>query len=80
MGLLIGFLARTTPAWQPEARLFIAVGVLGGFTTFSSFSLDTIALIERGDLVQAVLYVLLSVAISLLGLYLGLLMMRGSVA
>ena len=32
MGLLIGFLARTTPAWQADARLFFAVGVLGGFT------------------------------------------------
>jgi CrcB protein len=80
MGIFIGFLAGTTPTWQPEARIFVAVGVLGGFTTFSSFSLDTIVLIERGDIAQAVLYVLLSVAISLLGLYLGLLAMRGSVA
>jgi len=77
MGLLIGWLARTLPPWQNEARLFIAVGLLGGFTTFSAFSLDTITLIERGAVAQAALYVLLSVALSVLGLYLGLLITRG---
>ena len=77
MGLLIGWLARVLPPWQDEARLFIAVGVLGGFTTFSAFSLDTITLIERGAVAQAALYVLLSVALSVLGLYLGLLITRG---
>jgi CrcB protein len=77
MGLLIGWLARVLPPWQHEARLFVAVGVLGGFTTFSAFSLDTITLIERGAVAQAALYVLLSVALSVLGLYLGLLITRG---
>ena len=80
MGLLIGLLVRTLPAAGPEIRLFVAVGVLGGFTTFSSFSLDTISLIERGELAQAVLYVGLSVVICLAGLYCGLLMTRGSMA
>ena len=80
MGLLIGLLVRTLPAAGPEIRLFVAVGVLGGFTTFSSFSLDTISLIERGELAQAALYVGLSVVICLAGLYLGLLMTRGSMA
>ncbi|SFZ81153.1 camphor resistance protein CrcB [Devosia enhydra] len=77
MGLLIGALARFTPAWQAEARLFLAIGVLGGFTTFSSFSLDTIALIERGEIGQALLYVGLSVVLSLGALALGLVVMRG---
>jgi CrcB protein len=80
MGLLIGLLVRTLPVAGPEIRLFVAVGVLGGFTTFSSFSLDTISLIERGELAQAVLYVGLSVVICLAGLYCGLLMTRGSMA
>jgi CrcB protein len=80
MGLLIGLLVRTLPAAGPEIRLFVAVGVLGGFTTFSSFSLDTISLIERGELAQAVLYVGLSVVICLAGLYCGLLMTRGGMA
>ena len=77
MGALIGLLARFMPSQQAELRLFLAVGVLGGFTTFSSFSLDTIVLIERGELLQAGLYVLLSVVVCLIGLYLGLLVTRG---
>ena len=80
MGLFIGILARTLPPWQEEARLFVAIGILGGFTTFSSFSLDTIALVERGEMLQAGLYVLLSVVVCLIGLYLGLLVTRGSPA
>ncbi|MDB5528642.1 MAG: crcB [Devosia sp.] len=77
MGLLIGWLAKAMPSWAAEGRLFLAVGVLGGFTTFSSFSLDTIALIERGEIGQAGTYVVLSVVVSVVCLYLGLLMTRG---
>ncbi|GAB5428807.1 MAG: fluoride efflux transporter CrcB [Devosia indica] len=80
MGLLIGILARTTPQMSNEIRLFIAIGILGGFTTFSSFSLDTITLIERGALTQAMVYIALSVVICLAGLYLGLLVTRGGAA
>ncbi len=78
MGLFMGAMARTFPAWGNEARLFVAVGILGGFTTFSAFSLDAVTLIERGEAGQAVLYALLSVVVCLGGLYLGLLMTRGS--
>lgn len=77
MGIFIGLMARFLPPWQEDARLFIAVGIFGGFTTFSTFSLDTVALIERGELLQAGLYVLLSVVLCLIGLYLGLLVTRG---
>lgn len=76
MGLFIGWLARTTPAGQADARLFFAVGVLGGFTTLSSFSLDTVVLLERGEVAQAGLYVLGSVAVSIMALFVGLLAMR----
>ena len=79
MGLFIGYLARTTPAWQADARLFVAVGVLGGFTTFSAFSLDAIALIERGEIVQSAIYIVGSVTIAILALYIGMQLMRGSV-
>jgi len=72
MGLLIGLLARTTPQLQNEIRLFVAIGVLGGFTTFSSFSLDAITLLERGDLALAAAYIGGSVLLSLAGLTLGL--------
>lgn len=72
MGLLIGVLARTTPQYQNEIRLFVAVGVFGGFTTFSSFSLDAITLIERGDFLLAAFYIVGSVLLSIAGLWLGL--------
>jgi len=80
MGLFIGYLARTTPAWQADARLFFAVGVLGGFTTLSSFSLDTFTLIERGEIGQATIYVLGSIVVSVLALFVGLLIMRAGAA
>jgi CrcB protein len=76
MGLLIGILAKTTPQFQNEIRLFVAVGVFGGFTTFSTFSLDAITLIERGELLLVGLYVVGSVILGLTGLWLGLLAVR----
>lgn len=76
MGLLIGYLAHTTPLWQAEARLFVAVGMLGGFTTFSAFSLDVVTLIERGQLTSAVGYAAVSVLASVLALLVGLLATR----
>jgi len=78
MGVFVGLMARLLPSWQNDARLFIAVGILGGYTTFSSFSLDVITMIERGDIWPATLYVLLSVGISIPALYIGLVVMRGS--
>ncbi|MDR3474576.1 MAG: fluoride efflux transporter CrcB [Devosia sp.] len=79
MGLFVGLMTRLLPTWQNEARLFFAVGVLGGFTTFSSFSLDAITMIERGDMLPAALYVVLSVAGGLFALWLALLVMRTGV-
>ncbi|MEP7240690.1 MAG: fluoride efflux transporter CrcB [Devosia sp.] len=77
MGLFIGLLVRTTPSWQADGRLFVAVGILGGFTTFSSFSLDAIAMLERGEWGPALLYVLVSVVVGIAALYGGLVLMRG---
>jgi CrcB protein len=76
MGVLVGVLAKTTPQFQNEIRLFVAVGIFGGFTTFSSFSLDAITLIERGDILLAGAYIVGSVILSLAGLWLGLSAMR----
>ena len=56
---------------------FVMVGLLGGFTTFSAFSLETVNLIERGAFGQASLYVALSVGLSVGGLVLGLMAARG---
>ena len=56
---------------------FVMTGVLGGFTTFSAFSLETVTLLERGQTGQAALYVGLSVILSIAGLMLGLWVARG---
>lgn len=55
---------------------FVMTGLLGGFTTFSAFSLEAVTLYERGDVTQAALYVALSVALSIAGLMAGLLLAR----
>src|SRR6201995_2794575 len=75
MGLIAGYLAFKGEASQPW-RLFLMTGILGGYTTFSAFSLDTALLYERGELGLAALYVLLSVALSIGGLFVGLALMR----
>jgi fluoride exporter len=77
MGLFIELLARRFEG-SPELRLFIAIGILGGFTTFSSFSLDVAVLWERGDFAIALFYVLASVILSIGALFLGLWLARMS--
>ena len=75
MGLLAAYFAfkgGSTQHW----RLFFTTGILGGYTTFSAFSLDTVLLYERGELGLAALYVLASVALSIGGLFAGLALMR----
>ncbi|MFM6832273.1 MAG: fluoride efflux transporter CrcB [Novosphingobium sp.] len=75
MGLLAGWLARHgsgAEAW----RLLIGVGVLGGFTTFSAFSLEAALLIERGLIGPAALYAAGSVVAGIAGLFIGLTITR----
>jgi fluoride exporter len=74
MGLLVGTLARIDAG--ENVRLFLGVGVLGGFTTFSSFSLDVVNLIDRGAIGIAAFYVLTSVVASILAVFAGLAMTR----
>jgi CrcB protein len=69
-GLLMGLLVARSPS--ETTRLLLGVGVLGGFTTFSAFSLDTVTLIERGAILPAASYVLASVLGALLALWAGL--------
>lgn len=75
---LIGLLAGLFGAMETghNARLFLTTGFLGGFTTFSAFSLDALALWERGVPLQAGLYVLSSVVLSLLAAVVGLMVSR----
>lgn len=73
MGLAAGFFAlKADASWAAPLRLFLATGVLGGYTTFSAFSLDAVTLWERGEGGAAFAYVAGSVGFSLLGLVLGL--------
>ena len=69
MGLFVAAAAHRGLTW---ASPFVMTGLLGGFTTFSAFSLEAVTLYERGDVGQAALYVGLSVALSILGLMAGL--------
>ena len=76
MGLLAGWLAFRGGAQSESLRLFAAVGVLGGFTTFSSFSLEVVAMLERRAYGVAGAYVVGSVILSVLALTAGLLIAR----
>jgi fluoride exporter len=75
MGLLAGWFAFKGHAGQ-DVRLFLTTGILGGFTTFSAFSLDAALLYERGQPGLAAVYVIASVALSIAGLFAGMWTMR----
>ena len=77
MGLLAGYFAFR-PGIGQHMRLFLTTGVLGGFTTFSAFSLDTALLWERGQGGVAVGYVLMSVGISIAAVFAGLAISRAA--
>jgi fluoride exporter len=75
MGILIELMVlRWSPS--PELRVFAVTGLLGAFTTFSAFSLDVAVLIEKGAVESAIGYVLLSVLLSVGGLFAGLYLVR----
>ena len=74
-GLLVDYLAQRWSATQ-EKRGFLVVGVLGGFTTFSAFSLDAVLLLERGSLTTAFAYIGGNVLLSIGGMFAGLLLFR----
>jgi fluoride exporter len=75
MGLIAGYLVFKGEAAQ-SWRLFLMTGILGGYTTFSAFSLDAGLLYERGEIGLALLYVLGSVVLSIAGLFAGLALVR----
>jgi len=77
--MLLGFLLRYalgTDAISPEVRALLTTGFCGGYTTFSTFSYDTMMLLEDGEGLRAGGYVLLSVMLSLVGTWLGILAAR----
>lgn len=73
--LLLGFVLRyalATQAMSPEVRALLTTGFCGGYTTFSTFSYETTALIEDGQYNRAALYIALSVIVSLIGAFIGI--------
>lgn len=75
MGVIVEWLALSGGAPQ-GLRLFLTTGILGGFTTFSTFSLDAALLYERGQLGLALVYVVASVVVAIGGLFLGIYAVR----
>lgn len=75
MGLFVGYLVRRSGS-SNELRLFVATGILGGFTTFSAFSLDFVTLWERGAALPAFGYAFASVICAILALFLGMWLAR----
>jgi fluoride exporter len=75
MGMLAGYFAFRGEASQ-EWRLFLTTGALGGYTTFSAFALDAATLWERGATIAAVIYVIASAVLSIVGLFFGLWLLR----
>lgn len=75
MGLIAGYFAFKGDASQ-NWRLFLTTGILGGYTTFSAFSLDAVLLYERGEVSLAAIYVVASVLLSIAGLFAGLAIAR----
>src|SRR5690606_31602004 len=81
MGALAGWLAfKAGEGWSQPLRLFLATGILGGFTTFSAFSLDAVLLWERGEAGLAAAYAGLSVLLSIGALMAGLALVRAVAA
>jgi CrcB protein len=79
MGLIAGWFAFRAEGGSQALRLFLTTGILGGYTTFSAFSLDTALMWERGEMGAAALYVVGSVALSILGVFAGLALIRATV-
>jgi len=77
MGLIAGWFVFRSAGAPPALRLFLTTGLLGGFTTFSAFSIDVAFLWERDALGLAALYVAASVGLSILACFAGLAIIRG---
>jgi CrcB protein len=80
IGVLVEWLALRDPGIDMSVKLFLTTGLLGGFTTFSAFALDTAALWLRGESAVTVVYVVASVTLSIAGLFAGMALARVALA
>jgi CrcB protein len=80
MGILVEWLAWRDTGIDASVKLFLATGLLGGFTTFSAFALDAVALWQRGEALTAAAYAAGSVVLSIVGFLAGMALMRAFVA
>ena len=76
IGLVTGWIAFRGSSQSEAIRIFTVVGVLGGFTTFSAFSLELVQMLERREMATAALYALASVFLSVVAVFVGLTIMR----
>ena len=76
MGLLVGWLALKAEGLHQTTRLFLATGLLGGFTTFSAFSLEVAEFLRKGETLKAGTYAGLSLILGVIALFIGLLIAR----
>jgi len=74
IGIIFGISEKVN--LSPEWRLFLATGICGGFTTFSAFSLESLALFREGQIFYAFSYISLSVLLGLFAVYLGMLLLK----
>lgn len=75
MGAVVEYFAARS-GLAPQARLFLTTGVIGGFTTFSTFSLESAQLLDRGEPAAALVYIMGSAVLGVASLYLGMLAAR----
>ncbi len=75
MGVVVE-MAALKMQFSPEIRAFLTVGILGGYTTFSTFSLDSVLLLQRGAYASAALYIVGSAVLSIAALFAGLFVVR----
>ena len=75
LGFLIAYISLK-PEWPPEIKLFLSIGILASYTTFSTLTVSTIYMIENGELIRALINVSASILVGLIAAYLGIILGR----
>ncbi|MBK16291.1 MAG: fluoride efflux transporter CrcB [Chloroflexi bacterium] len=75
LGFLIAYISLK-PEWPPEIKLFLSIGILASYTTFSTLTVSTIYMIENGEIIKALINVSGSILVGLIAAYLGIILGR----